>query len=149
MLVVKRVFISSDHAGVELRLSLKEYLEGIGCAVVDCGCDDGVVVDYPDYVAMVAQGVSETSFGVLVCGTGIGMSIAANRYRHVRAALCHDKTYAQLAREHNNANVLCFGSRYIANDAAKSILHTFLTTKFSGGRHLERVKKLSFAPSFS
>ena len=143
MLVVDRVFISSDHAGVKLRLFLREYMKSIGCAVVDCGCDDGMIVDYPDYATMVAQGVTETSFGVLVCGTGIGMSIAANRYRHVRAALCLDKTYAQLAREHNNANVLCFGSRYMEYDTARAVLYTFLTTEFSGGRHLERVRKLS------
>lgn len=142
MLVVKRVLISSDHAGVQLRLLLREYLESVGCSVEDCGCDQGAVVDYPDYVPEVVRSVSETSFGVLICGTGIGMSIAANRYSHIRAALCFDPVFAQLAREHNDANVLCFGSRYIGYDAARSVLHTFVTTKFTGGRHLERVKKL-------
>ncbi|MDB1135700.1 ribose 5-phosphate isomerase B [Candidatus Anaplasma sp. TIGMIC] len=143
MLVVKRVLISSDHAGVELRLALSAYLESIGCAVTDYGCDPSCsAVDYPDYVHDVVQNVSPTSFGVLVCGTGIGMSIAANRNRNIRAALCFSPLFARLAREHNDANVLCFGSRYIELDTAKEVLHTFVSTKFLEGRHMARVMKL-------
>ncbi|ACZ49299.1 ribose 5-phosphate isomerase [Anaplasma centrale str. Israel] len=150
MLVVDRVFVSSDHAGVQLRLLLGAYLEGLGCSVADCGCDvSDDAVDYPDYVPGVVDYVSDTSFGVLICGTGIGMSIAANRSRWVRAALCHDSLFARLAREHNDANVLCFGSRYIDPDVAKSVLYTFLTTKFLGGRHSARVKKLGEVGSCS
>ncbi|MCU7611671.1 ribose 5-phosphate isomerase B [Anaplasma capra] len=143
MLVVGQVFVASDHAGVELRLLLSSYLRDIGCKVADCGCDaNDSSVDYSDYVSGVIDCVSESSFGVLICGTGIGMSIAANRSRRIRAALCHDSLFARLAREHNDANVLCFGSRHIEPDVAKSVLYTFLTTKFLGGRHAARVKKL-------
>ncbi|MGN7678480.1 MAG: ribose 5-phosphate isomerase B [Anaplasma sp.] len=144
MLVVDKVFFASDHAGVELRLFLGSYLKDIGCGVEDFGCSaDDAAVDYPDYVLDVVTHVSDRSFGVLICGTGIGMSIAANRNKRIRAALCHDALFARLAREHNDANVLCFGSRYIGPEVAKSVLYTFLTTKFSGGRHVKRVEKLS------
>ncbi|QJC27536.1 putative sugar phosphate isomerase YwlF [Anaplasma platys] len=144
MFVVNKIFISSDHAGIELRQVLSSYLESLGCTVVDCGCDPegSESVDYPDYVPEVVRRISDTSFGVLICGTGIGMSIAANRHRNVRAALCFNMSFAKLAREHNNANILCFGSRYISQDTAKDVMHAFITTKFLGGRHAIRVQKL-------
>lgn len=143
VLVVKRVFLSSDHAGVELRLFLSAYLRDLGCEVFDCGCDPKEhSVDYPDYVHDVVREVSDTSFGVLICGTGIGMSIAANRNKNIRAALCSSTMLAKLSREHNDANVLCFGSRYIDPDTAQSVLYTFMTTAFLGGRHAVRVQKL-------
>lgn len=144
MFVVNRILISSDHAGVGLRRVLSSYIESLGCTVIDCGCEatSAEAVDYPDYVPNVVDGVSESSFGVLICGTGIGMSIAANRNRNIRAALCFNTSFAKLAREHNNANVLCFGSRYIDPETAKKVTYEFITTKFLGGRHALRVKKL-------
>ncbi|MEH0831436.1 ribose 5-phosphate isomerase B [Anaplasma bovis] len=149
MLTMRRVFISSDHAGVELRLLIKKYLENMGYHVEDFGCDphNTSAVDYPDCVREVVLNVSMgNGIGVLICGTGIGMSIAANRNTKIRAALCSTVTLSRLAREHNDANILCLGARYLDPDRAKSILHTFISTEFSGGRHLERVKKLSIIP---
>ncbi|KJV68866.1 ribose 5-phosphate isomerase B [Candidatus Neoehrlichia procyonis] len=145
MLILKKVFISSDHAGVKLRLVINSYLQSLGCAVKDYGCViHDAIVDYPDYVKDVVYYVShdEQSCGILICGTGIGMSIAANRYKKIRAALCHSIMFAKLAREHNNANVLCLGSRYTNDDDAKAITYQFLITEFSSGRHAERIKKL-------
>lgn len=144
MFVVNKIVISSDHAGIELRRVLSSYLESLGCTVVDCGCDPNGTksVDYTDYVPEVVRSISDTSFGILICGTGIGMGIAANRHSNIRAALCFSTNFAKLAREHNNANVLCLGARYINQDTAKDVVRVFITTRFLGGRHAVRVQKL-------
>lgn len=136
--------IASDHAGFDLKTLLKEALEAKGYAVTDLGPADTTSVDYPDMADKLAgamkDGVGER--GVLICGTGIGIGIAANRHRHLRAALCHDTTTARLARGHNDANVICFGARVIGTEVALDSLDVFLTTPFEGGRHQRRVDKL-------
>jgi ribose 5-phosphate isomerase B len=139
------VAIGSDHAGFDLKQVLAAYLAELGYDVLDLGTDGPESVDYPDFGLAVAKAVAEekAGFGVVVCGTGIGISIAANRVPQVRAALCHDHTTAELSRRHNDANILALGSRIIGVEVAKDCLRTFLTTPFDGGRHVGRVAKLS------
>lgn len=137
---------SSDHNGVSLKSEIKLYLENLGHKVYDFGCYSKTEsVDYPDYVDAVISSVvnCEAKYGILICNTGIGMSIVANRYRKIRAALCHDVETARLAREHNDANILCLGAKYITDKIAEKIIKQFLTTKFAGGRHTLRVNKLT------
>lgn len=138
------IAIASDHAGYELKTLLKEELEGQGHEVLDLGTDGPDSVDYPDFGQALAETIQagRAERGVLVCGTGIGISIAANRHKGVRAALCHDETSARLARQHNDANVLALGARLIGTEVAKNCLEVFLATDFEGGRHLGRVSKL-------
>lgn len=138
------IAIASDHAGFELKSVLIEELARLGFAPIDLGTIDLKSVDYPDYADRLAAALADgrAARGVLVCGTGIGISIAANRHRHVRAAVCHDTTSARLTREHNDANVLVLGARLIGLEVAKDCLQVFLTTDFAGGRHAARVGKL-------
>jgi ribose 5-phosphate isomerase B len=139
------VAIASDHAGVELKALVKGELEGLGFAVSDLGTQGTNSVDYPDFADAVAAALVEkkASQGVVICGTGIGISIAANRHRHVRAALCHDATSARLSRQHNDANVLALGARLIGPEAARDCVRIFFGTAFEGGRHQRRIDKLS------
>ena len=139
------VAIGSDHAGFDLKQVLAAYLAELGYEVLDLGTSGPESVDYPDFGKAVAKavGAEKARFGVLVCGTGIGISIAANRNPQVRAALCHDHMTAELSRRHNDANILALGSRIIGVEVAKDCLRTFLTTPFDGGRHAGRVAKLS------
>lgn len=139
---IEKVFLASDHAGFELKNELKEAIKGLGYEVVDLGTNDKNSVDYPDYAHLLASKLEPNCYGVLVCGTGIGISIAANRHENVRCALCHDEFTARLAREHNDANVIAFGARVIGAGVAISALETFLKTEFEGGRHERRVKKI-------
>jgi len=141
----KTIAIAADHAGYELKGVLKGELEGNGYTVLDLGTDSADSVDYPDFAARLANAIEsgQAERGVLVCGTGIGMSIAANRHRAVRAALCHDMSSARLAREHNDANVLAMGARLVGGQVAIDCLRTFLATAFAGGRHRRRVAKMS------
>jgi len=141
-----QVVIASDHAGIDFRAELRDWLTEKGVAVIDLGTDTRSSVDYPDFADAVAAALADgrAERGIVVCGTGIGISIAANRHRHVRAALCHDVTTARLAREHNDANVIALGARTIGLETAKDCLVTFLTTDFEGcERHSRRVAKLS------
>jgi ribose 5-phosphate isomerase B len=141
----KSIAIGSDHAGFDLKAKLVEALKTSGYQVLDVGTDDAAnSVDYPDFGKAVAEAVTsgKVDGGVVVCGTGIGISIAANRTPGVRAALCHDETTARLSREHNDANVLALGARIIGESVAKDCLHAFLTTDFAGDRHVRRVEKL-------
>jgi len=142
--MTETIAIASDHAGLELKAALKVHAEGLGYAVEDLGTDGSASVDYPDYADKLADWllVESAAQGVLVCGSGIGISIAANRHRHVRAALCSSVEAAKLSRQHNNANVLCLGARLTDEDTAKACLKTFLETAFEGGRHIGRVEKL-------
>ncbi len=136
---------ASDHAGVELRAHLRAQAEAWGYATVDLGPDVGQSVDYPDYAGKLADVLKSgpATLGVLICGSGIGISIAANRHAHIRAALVSEALSARLAREHNNANVIVFGARLIGPDLAADALKQFLTTPFHGGeRHARRVAKL-------
>jgi ribose 5-phosphate isomerase B len=142
------IAIASDHAGFALKSMLRAELEGLGYKVLDLGTNSSESVDYPDFAAALARSIEsgQAKRGVLVCGTGIGMSIAANRSRAVRAAVCHDVSSAGLARRHNDANVLALGARLIGEEVAKDCLRTFLTTAFDGGeRHGRRISKLSAA----
>ena len=140
----KNIAIASDHAGFELKEALKKEITTLGYNVLDLGTDSTKSVDYPDYGYKLASAVSkgEADFGVAICGSGVGISIAANRKPKVRAALAQSVEVAQLARKHNNANVLALGARIISEDLAKEILHAFLNTEFESGRHENRVKKL-------
>ena len=139
---IDKVFLASDHAGFELKNELKEAIKGLGYEVVDLGTNDKNSVDYPDYAHLLASKLEPNCYGVLVCGTGIGISIAANRHENIRCALCHDEFTARLAREHNDSNVIAFGARVIGAGVAISALETFLKTEFAGGRHEKRVKKI-------
>jgi ribose 5-phosphate isomerase B len=138
------VLLAADHAGYELKQDLSRHLVDLGYQVVDLGTDSPESVDYPDFAHRLAEGIErgDAGFGILCCGAGIGMSIAANRHPGVRAANCLDERMAGLAREHNDANVLCLGSRLLDPDQAKKILWTFLETSFGGGRHGRRVEKI-------
>ena len=139
------IAVAADHAGFELKEILKRDLKEAGFAVLDLGTNSTVSVDYPDFgkamAEVIASGKAER--GVLVCGTGIGISIAANRNSKVRAALVHDVTSARLSREHNDANVVAFGQRLIGVETARDALKAFLNTQFAGGRHAGRVAKLA------
>ncbi|MDP1909021.1 MAG: ribose 5-phosphate isomerase B [Hyphomicrobium sp.] len=139
------IAVASDHAGFDLKELLKRDLQQAGHDVLDLGTNSTESVDYPDFGRAMAEaiGSGKVGRGVLVCGTGIGISIAANRYPRVRAALVHDVTSARLSREHNDANVVAFGARLIGTEAAREALKIFLATPFEGGRHTGRVAKLS------
>jgi ribose 5-phosphate isomerase B len=139
------IALGSDHAGVALKAILREALDAEGYPTLDLGADGSESVDYPDFAIAVAEAVTEgrARFGVLVCGTGIGISIAANRNPGIRCALVHDVTGARLSREHNDANVLALGARVIGPEVALDALRAFLSTPFAGGRHERRVKKLT------
>lgn len=137
----KTVFIGSDHAGITLKAALVSHLTAAGHAVTDLGPAEAVSVDYPDFAKRVCRQVLDTpgSAGILICGTGIGMSIAANRMPGIRAALCVNEYLARMTRRHNDANVLCLGERVIGIGLAASIADVFLDTDFEGGRHQRRV----------
>jgi len=139
------IAIASDHAGFDLKALLKQELVALGFEPLDLGPDSTASVDYPDFADRLAGALkdNQAARGVLICGSGIGISMAANRHRHIRAAVVHDVTSARLTRLHNNANVLCFGARLIGTDVAKECLKVFLTTDFEGGRHNNRVAKMS------
>jgi len=141
----KVIALASDHGGLDLKTLLKGVLTEQGYTVLDLGTQTSESVDYPDYAKAMADAISENkaSRGVLICGTGIGISIAANRFTHIRAALIHDAFGARLSREHNNANVLVFGGRTTGDEVAKDCLRVFLDTPFEGGRHQRRVSKFS------
>lgn len=135
---------AADHAGFGLKDQLLEAARARGLTVLDLGTNAAASVDYPDYADRLAAALrsGEAARGVLVCGTGIGIAIAANRHRHLRAALCHDVTTARMARLHNDANVLVLGARVIGVQTALDCLATFLDTGFEGGRHAGRLAKL-------
>jgi ribose 5-phosphate isomerase B len=141
----KRVAIASDHAGVALKEVLKKEIEQLGYVPEDLGTNTLDSVDYPDFADKLAESIKQgkAEKGVLICGTGIGISIAANRHKEIRAALCHNELTAKLSREHNDANVLALGARVVDEATAKTCVKTFLTTAFEGGRHQKRVEKLS------
>lgn len=144
----KTVAIGVDHGGLVLKAELIDLLKELGYAILDLGTHDARSVDYPDFAYEVAEAIriGRADRGLLVCGTGIGMSIAANRFSWIRAALCHDVTTARLAREHNDANILAMGARLMAPELAKECLTVFLQTEFGEARHVARVRKLSEPP---
>ncbi len=141
---IKKIGLTADHAGFALKSRLAEYIANKGYQIVDLGPQTDDRVDYPDYGYKLAEAIAagDVDAGIGICGSGIGISMALNRYTAVRAALCHDVTTAQLARQHNNANVLVLGARLIGPDVATACVDTFLNTAFEGGRHAGRVEKL-------
>ena len=138
------IAIASDHAGFVLKEALKEKIIALGYQVRDLGANSEASVDYPDFGHALAQSVvsGEAKFGVAVCGSGIGICIAANRHGGARAALCTSAKLATLARQHNDANILALGARIVDQETAFACLETFLTTEFEGGRHQQRIDKL-------
>ena len=139
------IAVASDHAGFDLKEILKRDLQQAGHDVLDLGTNSTASVDYPDFGHAMAEAIAtgRAGRGVVVCGTGIGISIAVNRHPKCRAALAHDVTSARLGREHNDANVVAFGARLIGTEVAREALNVFLNTPFEGGRHAGRVAKLS------
>lgn len=140
-----KVAFGCDHAGIDLRDTIRTVVEELGHTFEDMGPQTAESVDYPDYGAKVAQAVAAgaADLGIVVCGTGIGISIAANKVKGIRAALCSETFSARMCREHNNANVLALGARVVGPGLAQEIVRTFLTTEFAGGRHQTRVEKIS------
>ncbi|MFA6947914.1 MAG: ribose 5-phosphate isomerase B [Eubacteriales bacterium] len=140
----KKIAVACDHGGYELKLELLKYLEDKGYEVVDFGTHDTKSVNYPDYAHYVCSAIQkgEAALGILVCGTGIGMSMAANKHTGIRAACCSDTYSARLTRMHNDANVLCLGGRVLGSGLALDIAELFLTTEFEGGRHATRIGML-------
>ncbi len=137
------IHIGCDHAAVELKNKVAELLEERGHTVVDHGVNSPDSVDYPDIAHDVCSSMQPQDAGILLCGSGIGMSMAANRHPNVRAALCTTELHARLARRHNNANVLCLGARITGPEMARAILRVFLETDFEGGRHQRRIDKIN------
>ncbi|WP_375772604.1 ribose 5-phosphate isomerase B [Archangium gephyra] len=146
-----KIIIASDHAGLELRRELVSALQELRVEVEDVGPTTTASVDYPDFAKKVCKAVAagEYQYGVLVCGTGIGMSITANKYRGIRAALCTSEFEARMTRAHNDANVLCLGQRVVGAGLARSIVEAFVATPFEGGRHQKRLDKIREAESES
>ena len=143
---MRKIFIGADSAGFPLKEKLVPYLKELGYEVTDCGTDSTASCHYPDFAAAVCKNVQadlDGSFGILVCGTGIGMSMCANKYDGIRAALCSDTYSAKMTRAHNDANVLCMGERVVGIGLALDIVEAFLTTEFEGGRHARRVAKIA------
>lgn len=140
----KPVAIGSDHAGFEYKQYVISFLEGKGLTFKDFGAHSSESVDYPDFAHPVAAAVEsgEYAFGILLCGSGNGVAITANKHQDIRAALCWDKEIAELARKHNNANVLCIPARFIPEDVAEVMVEAFISTPFEGGRHEDRVAKI-------
>jgi ribose 5-phosphate isomerase B len=142
-----KIALGADHAGFEAKQRLKAGLVGAGHEVCDCGTQGEASVDYPDFAKLVAHAVADgrAERGVLVCGTGIGMSITANKVDGIRAAKCNDPYEARMARQHNDANVVCLGARVIDASVMDEIVREFLGTPFEGGRHARRVEKMTSA----
>ena len=140
-----KIAVGSDHGGFEFKEMIISFLREIDQQVEDVGCYSTESVDYPDFADKVCAKVQsgECERGILICGTGIGMSIAANRHRDIRAALCHEAYTARMSREHNNANVLCLGGRVLGPEIALDVVGTWVDTAFAGGRHQRRLDKLS------
>ncbi len=140
-----KIAIGSDHAAWEQKAILSDFLRGLGHEVTDHGTDGPASVDYPDFAAAVGRAVQagDAELGVLLCGTGIGISIAANKLKGIRAALVHEPFSARMAREHNNANVVCFGARVTGIEVIKASLEAFLSASFGGDNHRRRVGKIA------
>ena len=143
-MITTKIHIASDHAGFQLKEKIKTYFSN-DSLLIDLGTSDNNSVDYPDFAHKMCKKIviKIPSYGILICGSGIGMSMVANRYSDIRAALCMDENMAKLAREHNNANILVLGSRLISWQEAIKCVNIFFSTKFDGGRHQVRLEKLN------
>ena len=141
---MKKFYIATDHAGYALKAFVKNFVQELGHEIIDLGPDSADRVDYPDFAKKCADLVvsDKGSFGILICGTGIGISIAANKVAGIRAALCHDGYTAKLTRQHNDANILCFGERVVGKGIVEDMIEAFASTEFEGGRHAARVSKI-------
>ena len=139
-----KIAIGCDHAAFDEKNNLTTYLENKNFLVKDCGCFSNDSVDYPDYARLVAKEIQNNNydFGILICGSGIGISIAANRHRGIRAALCTSEFHAEMSRKHNDANIIALGARITPIDEMFSIISKFLDTEFEGGRHQNRIEKI-------
>ena len=138
----KKIILASDHAGFLLKEAIKKFLEKQNNKVLDLGPKNSNSVDYPDFAHLLSKKIKKKDqLGILVCGSGIGMDMAANKHKNIRAALCYNIKSAKLSRQHNNANVMSIGARLIKKNIALMCVSTFLKTKFEGGRHIKRVKK--------
>ena len=139
-----RISVGSDHRGVAMRQKIIDLLEGLGQEVIDVGANDVEAIDYPDVAAAVARRVSagEADRGILICGTGLGMSIAANKFPGVRAAPCHDDLTAEISRRHNDLNVLCLSGDIVGEKIVDRLVEIWLETPFEGGRHARRISKI-------
>ena len=140
----KKICISSDHAGFKLKENIKDFLIKKNLSIIDLGPINENSVDYPDYAKKVSNRVKskKSEIGILVCGSGTGMAISANKTKEIRAAVCYNLKSTRLSRQHNNANIIALGSRLIKKNNALKLISVFLQTKFEGGRHLRRVKKI-------
>ena len=143
-LIINKISLASDHAGFGLKEIIKKKLVKKKIKVIDLGPSSNKSVDYPDYAKKVARNISskKTNMGILVCGSGTGMAMSANKFRKIRAAVCYNSASTRLSRTHNNANILSIGSRLISKKQALKLVNIFLSTKFEGGRHLRRIKKI-------
>ena len=141
---LEKVILASDHAGFKLKEEIKKFLIKKRKKVLDLGTKNTSSVDYPDYAHLLSKKMkkSENQFGILICGSGIGMAMAANKHKNIRAALCYDTKSTKLSRQHNNANVMTIGARLIKKNIALKCVSTFLETDFNRGRHLRRIKKI-------
>ena len=140
----KKICISSDHAGFNLKEDIKSYLINKRVSVFDLGPYENKSVDYPDYARKLANRIKakKSDIGILVCGSGTGMAISANKIKAIRAAVCYNVKSTRLSRQHNNANIIALGARLIKKNLSLKLIDTFLKTKFEGGRHLKRIKKI-------
>ena len=140
-MVKTTLHLASDHAALDLKNKVKNYLESAGYTIHDHGVSNPNSVDYPDYAEKVARALAlnPTHLGILICGTGIGMSIAANKFKGIRAALVHDEFTAKASRQHNNANIICLGARVLNHDRALDLIGIWLAHQFEGGRHQKRL----------
>ena len=140
---MKTIVLGSDHAGILLKEQIKSYLLEEGHLIIDKGCYTSESCDYPDIAELVCREINSETKGILICGTGIGMSIKANRYNHIRCGLCTNEFMAEMMRKHNDANILALGARILDNDTSFKIISKFLNTEFQGGRHVDRINKLN------
>ena len=140
----KKICIASDHGGFKLKESIKDYLINKNISIIDLGPYENKTVDYPDFARKLANRIKgkKSDIGILVCGSGTGMAISANKFKTIRAAVCYSKRSTRLSREHNNANIIALGSRLTNKKLSLKLVEIFLKTKFEGGRHLKRVNKI-------
>jgi len=141
---LKKISLSSDHAGFKLKESIKKFLIKKKIKVIDLGPKNTDSVDYPDYAKKVVRNIitKKSDMGILVCGSGIGMAMSANKFKKIRAAVCYNRASTRLSRQHNNANIIALGARLTKRTNAIKLVNVFLSTKFEGGRHLRRVRKV-------
>jgi len=141
---IKQIILASDHAGFVLKEEIKKFLLNKRKKILDLGTNDTNSVDYPDYAHLLSKKINKKNNqrGILICGSGIGMNMVANKYKNIRSALCYNVKSAKLSREHNNANVMALGARLTKKNVALKCVNVFLNTNFKGGRHLKRIKKI-------